>query len=103
VGGGVTLDIWLRKHMEFEWEPRKRDATLAKWGIDFVRMTVGFLDPNRLDTTDKRRNYGESRINNIAQCAGEVYHITYTMRGTACRIISARMASRKERRLYARN
>ena len=89
--------------MEFEWGPEKRAETLAERQIDFVDMLPAFADPNRLVLEDRRKNYGEVRLNTIALCNGLIYHITYTMRGDAFRIISARRASRRERQRYDRH
>ena len=86
--------------MEFEWGPKKRAETIAERRIDFVDMIPAFADPNRMVVEDRRNNYGEVRFNTIARCDGLLYHITYTMRGEAIRIISARRANRKETRHY---
>jgi uncharacterized DUF497 family protein len=52
---------------------------------------------------DRRKNYGEVRLNMIALCHGSLYRITYTMRGDAFRIVSARRATKKERLRYDRD
>jgi uncharacterized DUF497 family protein len=49
-----------------------------------------------------RRDYGELRYNAIGVVDGTYLNVTFTMRGETGWIISARPASRKERRAYDR-
>jgi uncharacterized DUF497 family protein len=86
--------------MEFEWSPGKRERTLAERGVDFAAVLVGFSDPNRKIMKDFRQDYGEARFNMLASCGGRIYHVTFTMRGSVTRIISARKANQRERRRY---
>jgi uncharacterized DUF497 family protein len=83
--------------MAFEWDEDKRQASLAKHGVDFVDMFPLFDGPFTEDVDD-RRDYGETRIN----CTGEgrVFVVTYTWRGATRRIISARKANAREQRKY---
>jgi hypothetical protein len=86
--------------MDFEWDDAKAEANLAKHGIDFVDAARVFLDPRRLEVLDERRNYGEPRFHTIGVVENAVLHVTYMWRVDACRIISARRASRAERETY---
>ncbi|HEY7298363.1 MAG TPA: BrnT family toxin [Xanthobacteraceae bacterium] len=47
-----------------------------------------------------RRDYGERRIKAIGRAAGQVLVCVYTDRSTARRIISLRVANRRERDAY---
>jgi uncharacterized DUF497 family protein len=87
---------------EFEWDEAKARRNLAKHGVPFDRATAVFLDENRTDVEDIRRAYGEERRVVTASVQGLVHVVVYTMRGNVCRIISARLANRKERRNYDR-
>ena len=49
---------------------------------------------------DERRDYGEVRVQAIGQVGEDVLFVVYTDRDTARHIISARLASRKERTLW---
>jgi uncharacterized DUF497 family protein len=89
--------------MEFEWSPAKRERTLAERGVDFSAVLAGFMDPNRKIARDLRRDYGEDRLNMLANCGGRIFHVTFTMRGATTRIISARKANQRERRRYERD
>ena len=82
--------------MEFEWEPAKRKKTLKERQIDFVDILPCFDDPNRQVKEDTRKDYGETRLNMIAKCEGQIFHVTFTMRRLVTRIISARKAGRRE-------
>jgi uncharacterized DUF497 family protein len=46
---------------------------------------------------DDRRDYGEARVRAIGEADGIVPHLVFTDRGDVRRIISARLADRKER------
>ena len=84
----------------FDWDPVKAARTEAERGISFAYAARVFLDPNRLDEVDTRKNYGEERRKTIGQIETGLFSVVYTLRGSVCWIISARRASRKERRLY---
>lgn len=86
--------------MDFDWHDAKNASNLAKHGIDFVDITECFELNDTLIWQDTRRNYGERRMNMIAPWKGKFVHITFTMRGETCWIISARTASQKERKRY---
>jgi uncharacterized DUF497 family protein len=49
---------------------------------------------------DRRRDYGERRFNMLVMVNGLVLTITFTPRDGKQRIASARLASRRERRVY---
>lgn len=84
----------------FEWDESKHDSNYAKHGIPFDAAPSVFLDPDRLEETDRRREYGEARANVVGQVDGVCLTVTFTMRGTVARIISARRSSREERKRY---
>ena len=86
--------------MEFEWDARKAVENLAKHGVDFVRAIRIFSDPRRLERESDPDTYGEIRRKVIGRIDEEVYAVVYAPRGAVYRIISARKASRRERRSY---
>jgi uncharacterized protein len=86
--------------MEFEWDPVKAAANLAKHGIDFADAVCVFGDPKMVSIRDLR-GYGEMRHRAIGTVEGRVLLVVYTMcDGEVCRIINARRASRRERNAY---
>lgn len=84
----------------FEWDEAKRGANLVKHGVDFVDALEVFADPFRIERTDRRREYREDRHQAVGRVGDQVVFVVYTLRGNARRIISARRASRNERRTY---
>ena len=47
--------------MEFEWDEEKATLNERKHGVPFPFATRVFLDENRLEWTDTRRQYGDPR------------------------------------------
>jgi uncharacterized DUF497 family protein len=81
----------------FEWDELKREANLAKHGIDFPRAASALNGP-RLDKPSERN--GEIRTLAICPLTDRLIAVVYTMRGDICRIISARAARKNEQRAY---
>jgi uncharacterized DUF497 family protein len=84
---------------QFEWDERKNRKTIKDRGIDFNDIKAIFIGPT-LEFVDKRKDYGEERIIAYGQTQGVIFAVIYTMRGTVCRIISARIANRHEQADY---
>lgn len=87
------------KTTDFEWNEDKERINIVKHGIDFETAT-GIWDGPMLQRIDDRFDYGETRFVAFGEVDGRVLAVVYTWRGDACRIISARMANRHERRAY---
>jgi uncharacterized DUF497 family protein len=83
-----------------EWDEEKREANVGKHGVDFVDDVAIFGDPLRVERVDQRGQYGEERRQVIGRVRAAVLFVVYTLRGAARRMISARKASRNERRTY---
>ena len=84
----------------FEWDEGKARLNLAKHGIAFEDVKPVFFAEEALIFEDDRRDYGEPRLILLGPLAGIIVHVTYTKRGEAVRIISARRANARERRGY---
>ncbi|TNF20225.1 MAG: BrnT family toxin [Rhodobacteraceae bacterium] len=83
--------------MYFEWDIKKRERNLEKHGIDFVNLIDIFSTPYlRLPA----RNVDEPRERVVSQIDGIVCTVVLTIRDDAIRMISARKASRDERKQY---
>jgi uncharacterized protein len=67
--------------MEFEWDPAKNAANVAKHGIDFEDVVPTFFEGLILERIDVRKNYGEVRIQAFGVLDDDVLTIVYTMRG----------------------
>jgi hypothetical protein len=85
--------------MLFEWDEAKSRRTLSERGFGFDYAARIFLGPI-LEKQDARRDYGEVRMRAIGQVGDDVPFVVYTDRSNARHIISARLASRKERKSW---
>jgi uncharacterized DUF497 family protein len=84
----------------FIWDEHKRESNLVKHEIDFVDAATIFDDPFLFQREDKRRDYGERRFHAVGFGQDKLMLVVYTWRGGMRRLISARVANRKERRTY---
>ena len=87
--------------MEFEWDEDKRQRNLEKHGVDFVDAVLILADVP-LILEDMRRDYGEQRCLALGESRGLLFAVAFTIRDGAFRIISARRANARERRIYDR-
>jgi len=77
-------------------DPAKDAANIVKHGVSLV-LGVAVLSASLGEVEDTRRAYGESRMNAYGVVAGRLMACTYTQRGNVVRLISVRVASKKER------
>ncbi len=85
----------------FEWDPRKAAANLKKHGVSFEEAITTFGDPLSLNMPDPDHSEGEQRFIVLGTSArSRRVVVSYTERPPRTRIISARLASRPERRQY---
>lgn len=89
--------------MEFEWDDNKNQINIEKHGIDFNDAKRVFEDLQRQSSEDNRKNYGENRFITIGKISSVVIVLVYTHKDNIIRIISARLANRKEREKYNTN
>lgn len=86
----------------FEWDDQKAALNLARHGLSFDDAATAFDDPAGFEVADLRRDYGEARFRLIAKAwDGQILAVIVTERGERIRIISARLANKKERDFYA--
>jgi uncharacterized protein len=85
--------------MEFEWDEAKSEHNFHTRGFGFDFAALIFRGPV-LVAEDLRADYGERRIRAIGEVEGFILATIYTDRGDTRRIISARLANRKERALW---
>jgi len=86
--------------LDFERDDDKAMANLAKHGVSFVDAAAVFDDPFALDVEDRSMDYGEVRRRVVGIGHGRHLTVAYTERGETIRLISARRATRAERREY---
>lgn len=86
--------------MEFEWDEDKNQSNQIKHNVSFEEATEIFRYP-MYEITDTRRDYGEVRYIGIGRNNQMVVlTVVFTDRESRIRIISARPASKNERKLY---
>ena len=85
----------------FEWDAGKSLRNLAERGFDFEYACLIF-EGDTIEQEDARRRYGERRMVALGEIEGDVFAVVYTRREGRRRIISARLASRRERNVYRR-
>ena len=84
----------------FEWDDDKAEANASKHGVTFNLAALVFGDPARITRTDERFDYDEERSITTGSIYGILHVVVHTDRGDSIRIISARRATRRERRAY---
>jgi uncharacterized DUF497 family protein len=85
--------------VEAEWDPRKAAANRRKHGVDFADAVTALHDELALTVRDEHPD--EERFVTISTDAlGRVLVVAYTWRGERVRLISARPATRSERKQY---
>ena len=83
---------------DFEWDSAKARANEAKHGVTFEEATTVFDDPHAIDAPDR---YDPDRFVIIGMSSfANVLFVVHAIRGERIRIISARRASRAQRRIY---
>ena len=86
---------------ELEWDEDKRRANIQKHGLDFA--DAKHLDwDNAVYVEDTRFAYPEPRYWAFALWRRRLHLIAFCRRGSKVRIISFRMANRKEVKRYGR-
>ena len=85
----------------FEWDPRKAAANLKTHGVSFEEAVTVFGDPLSMNMPDPDHSEGEQRFIVLGTSARlRRVVVSYTERPPRTRIISARLATRRERREY---
>lgn len=85
--------------MTYQWDNNKAAANLRKHGIDFADAVPVLSDDLAITVPDE--HFGEERFITIRiDALSRVLVVVYTYRRSEIRLISARLATRKERRKY---
>ncbi|MBV9745576.1 MAG: BrnT family toxin [Acidobacteriia bacterium] len=90
--------------MEFEWDPQKEAANVAKHGVSFEEAATVFGDPLGRIVTDPRHSAAEYRYVLMGRSQNNrLLAVMFTDCASVIRIISARLVTRSERRDYEEN
>lgn len=87
--------------LRFEWNRKKALLNIRKHGITFEEASTIFGDSLSLTIPDSYHSIGEDRFITIGTSAqGRFVVVMHTERHDVIRIISARKATRNERKQY---
>ena len=88
----------------FEWNPEKALRNINAHGVSFDEASTAFRDPLSRTIGDPLHSEVEERLVLIGQSIRErLLVVVHTERGDRIRIISARVATNKERLGYEEN
>ena len=89
--------------MQFEWDAEKAASNLKKHGVSFQEAATAFGDPLSATVEDPDHSEDEDRYVLLGQTyQGRLIVVVHTDREETVRIISARLASARERKSYER-
>ena len=87
--------------MPCQWDAEKAESNYRKHRVLFSEACTVFDDPLMLAVVDDGHSVGEIRCRAIGRSVtARLLVVAYTERADAIRIISAREATRRERRAY---
>jgi uncharacterized DUF497 family protein len=87
--------------VKFTWDLNKAEENLMAHGVDFREAATVFADPLSTTFPDVDHSIGERRFLIIGMSAlNRILVVSHTETGDTIRIISARTATRRERRFY---
>ena len=87
--------------LEFEWDPAKARVNLRKHAVSFEEAATVFGDPLSVTIGDPLHSTDEQRFIIVGRSRqGRIIVVVHVDRGHRIRIISARLATRRERRKY---
>jgi uncharacterized protein len=84
-----------------EWDPYKAKWSLAKHKVSFEEAATVLLDPLAKTAADPDHSVDERRFITFGLSARQrLLVVSFTWRDDSIRIISARLATRREREIY---
>jgi uncharacterized DUF497 family protein len=87
--------------LQFEWNPAKAAENLEKHGVSFEEAATIFRDTLSATGPDPDHSVGEVRFVTFGVSTGErLLVVGHTERGDIIRIITARLATAGERKVY---
>ena len=87
--------------LSFEWDGKKARSNAKKHGVSFAEASTIFGDALSMTISDPTHSQAEERFVTIGSSyRGKLLVVVHTERDDNIRIISARPASRRERKTY---
>jgi uncharacterized DUF497 family protein len=85
----------------FEWDPAKDSANRRKHNVGFAEASTVFDDPLSITVPDPDHTISEERFVIVGMSSERsLLVVVHTVRGERIRLISARSATKHERRNY---
>lgn len=96
-----VTDIGCMDSLRFEWDDQKAQFNIKKHGVSFDEAATVFYDPLYLEDYDEAHSDEEDRFKIVGiSSSGRLLVVTYIERVDRIRIISSRLATKNERRIY---
>ena len=90
--------------MDFEWDSAKAAANFKKHAVSFEEAVSALKDDLAATARDLEHGTTEFRFITFGTSVhGRLLTVSHTERGISIRIISARLATRTERKIYEEN
>lgn len=90
--------------LKFEWDRKKADSNLKKHGVSFEDAATAFGDPLSITIHDPNHSMDEDRFILVGETEGKkLVVVAHADRNDTIRIISARPATRGERKNYEKS
>lgn len=87
--------------MEFEWDPEKADINWKKHRVTFLEGATAFADVLSITFADPDHSLEEERDITMGMSdQGRLLIVSHTERDGRVRLISVRVANRRERKTY---
>ena len=86
--------------MRFEWDATKASVNFLKHKVSFGEAVEVFYDPNALEEYNAAHSSSETRFSIIGLSSRRLLFVVFTEYNKQVRIISARKASKAERKFY---
>jgi len=87
--------------MQFEWDPKKARSNFRKHKVSFEEAATAIGDPMAATGVDPDHSVGEFRYITFGNSKlGRLLVVAHTEERDSIRIISARLARKRERKIY---
>jgi hypothetical protein len=87
--------------IRFEWDLEKAESNRRKHRVSFEEAATAFGDPLSLTIPDPNHSVGEDRYLLLGQTfRGRLIVVSHLERNGSVRVISARLATRREQKNY---
>jgi uncharacterized DUF497 family protein len=87
--------------MRFEWDPKKARSNFRKHKVSFEEAATAITDPMAATGADPDHSVGEFRYITFGiSKRGRLVVVSHTEERDSIRIISARLARKRERNIY---